>query len=184
VQLRILAPLIWFPAGGGGTPMRILVGRFLSIGRPLVRQEGVVAARSAWTSRWQGPQSTGMKGVTMAKFMMILQETPGGFGNVSPTELQRVIEKYQTWFQKLRDSGRLVSSNKLKEEGGKVLSQKNGRLSVVDGPYSELKEVVGGYALLRAETYEEAVELIQDCPHLAFGRLVLRQTDPMGCAGE
>jgi hypothetical protein len=44
--------------------------------------------------------------------------------------------------------------------------------------------VVGGYAIIRAENYQEAIELIRDCPHLAFGRLELRQTDPMGCGGE
>jgi hypothetical protein len=120
----------------------------------------------------------------MAKFMLILHESPGGFSRISPSEVQHVIEKYQTWFNKIRSTGRLVNSDKLREEGGKVLTMRQGKLSVVDGPYSEAKEVVGGYAIIRAENYEEAMELVRDCPHLAFGRLELRQTDPMGCGGE
>jgi hypothetical protein len=55
---------------------------------------------------------------------------------------------------------------------------------VVDGPYSEAKEVVGGYGIIQAANYEEALELTRDCPHLAFGRLELRETDPMGCGGD
>ena len=60
----------------------------------------------------------------MPKFMMILHNPPADPRNVSPSEIQHMIEKYQAWFQKLRDSGRLVTSNKLKEEGGKVLTMR------------------------------------------------------------
>jgi hypothetical protein len=120
----------------------------------------------------------------MAKFMLILHGPPNNWSDLSPSEIQRVIEKYQGWFDKLRAEGRIVNSDKLRDEGGKVLSKQGGRVTVVDGPYSEAKEVVGGYATFRAESYEEALELVSDCPHLAFGRLELRQTDPMGCGGE
>jgi hypothetical protein len=56
----------------------------------------------------------------------------------------------------------------------------------VDGPYSEAKEVVGGFLMLRAANYDEAVEIMRDCPHVHFGRnrLEIRQTDPMGCGEE
>lgn len=52
------------------------------------------------------------------------------------------------------------------------------------GPYSEAKEVVGGYFILRADSYNEAVELMHDSPFLDDCRVELRQTDPMGCGGE
>jgi hypothetical protein len=120
----------------------------------------------------------------MAKFMLIVHETPGGFSKLSPSEIQHVIEKYQAWSDKMRASGRVVSSEKLREEGGRVLSLRQGKLSAVDGPYAEAKEVVGGYMVFRAENYDEALELVRDCPHLAFSRLELRQTDPAGCGGE
>jgi hypothetical protein len=120
----------------------------------------------------------------MAKFMLIAHETPGGCSKLSPSEIQHVIEKYQTWSNKLHAAGKLVSSEKLREEGGKILTSRQGTFSAVDGPYAETKEVVGGYLVFRAENYDEAIELARDCPHLAFGRLELRQTDPMGCGGE
>ena len=60
----------------------------------------------------------------------------------------------------------------------------DGKLTVTDDPFAEAKEVVGGYFLFRAANYEEAVELIRDCPFLQDGRLALRQTDPAGCGGE
>lgn len=117
----------------------------------------------------------------MPKFMLILHQSPKGFGNQSPEELERIIGKYRSWSDKFRSAGTYVSGEKLQEEGGKLLTAREGRLSVVDGPYSECKEVVGGYFMFRADNYEHAIELTRDCPHLAFGRVEIRQTDDMGC---
>jgi hypothetical protein len=74
----------------------------------------------------------------------------------------------------------MVNGHKLTEEGGKRLNRAGGKLSVVDGPYAEAKEVVGGIYLLRAKDYDEAVKLASDCPHLQFGRIEVKQIDFMG----
>ena len=120
----------------------------------------------------------------MAKFMLILHQTPGIWRQLSPEEMQQKVEKYQAWIDRIQSSGRHVSSEKLGEEGGKILALQRGRLNIVDGPYSETKEVVGGYFVFRAADYEEAIELTRNCPFLEHGRIELRQTDPMGCGGE
>ncbi len=120
----------------------------------------------------------------MAKFMLIVHNVPGNLQTLSPEEMQRKFEKYQAWTEKIRSSGRHVSGEKLGEEGGRLLGLQKGRLNVTDGPYSEAKEVVGGYLVLRAADYDEAIELIRDCPFLEDGRIALRQTDPMGCGGD
>jgi hypothetical protein len=124
------------------------------------------------------------KDLIMAKFMLILHNTPGTWKNLSPEEMQQKVGRYQAWIEKIRSSGRHVSSEKLGEEGGKLLSLQKNRLNIVDGPYSEAKEVVGGYFLFRAANYDEAIELTRDCPFLEDGKIEIRQTDPMGCGGE
>jgi hypothetical protein len=120
----------------------------------------------------------------MGKFMLIIHQAPGSWGQLSPDEMHRKMGLYQDWVAKFRSSGRYVSGEKLSEDGGKVLSLQNGRPTLLDGPYAETKEVVGGFFLFRAANYEEAVELIRDCPFLHDGRVALRQTDPTGCGGE
>jgi hypothetical protein len=120
----------------------------------------------------------------MAKFMLILHNTPGVWRNLSPEDMQRKVERYQAWTDKIRSSDRYVTGEKLGEEGGKRLGLAKGRLSVTDGPYSEAKEVVGGYVVFRAVNYEEAIELARDCPFLEDGTIELRQTDPRGCGGD
>jgi len=116
----------------------------------------------------------------MAKFLLILHQGPGSYHHLSPTEREQMFGKYQAWMEKLRAAGKLLASDKLREEGGKVLTQPKGKLTVVDGPYIEAKEVVGGYFLIQAASYQEATELARECPHLGFGRIEVRETDPMG----
>jgi hypothetical protein len=116
----------------------------------------------------------------MNQFMLILYEKPGDFAKLSPEEIQKVIEKYNAWSYKLATAGKLAGGHKLKEEGGKHMTQAKEKLSVVDGPYAETKEVIGGVFLLNAANYDEAVKLSSDCPHLAYGRVEVRQIDPMG----
>ncbi len=116
----------------------------------------------------------------MPQFMLLLTGAPGVVESMSPTEIQKVLEKYHAWTSKLVAEGRLVGSHKLKDEGGKLLTKPSGRLNVVDGPYSETKEVVGGYFVFKATNYDEAIELAADCPHLAFGQVYIREIDFMG----
>lgn len=63
--------------------------------------------------------------------------------------------------EELSRSGQLVSTAGLRptSEGMRVRLHRGGRLSVVDGPFTETKEVIGGYAILEAQSREEAIEL-------------------------
>ena len=63
--------------------------------------------------------------------------------------------------EELTRTGELVSTAGLRptSEGVRVRLHRGGKLSVVDGPFTETKEVVGGYAILEAQSKAEAVEL-------------------------
>jgi len=50
-----------------------------------------------------------------------------------------------------------------------VVRQNN---TVTNGPYAEIKESLGGLFLIRAESYEEAVEIAKGCPVLQYGAVV------------
>lgn len=115
----------------------------------------------------------------MTQFMLLLHEDPKEFADLSPEEGQRVIEKYSAWREGLAAAGKLAGGNKLADEGGRHLSSDSGRLRVVDGPFSEAKEVLGGYFMIEAADYEEAVGISSGCPHLEYGRIELRAIDPI-----
>jgi hypothetical protein len=116
----------------------------------------------------------------MAKYMLLLYDDPAAFANVSPGEMQKIIEKYMAWGAKLRKAGLIHGSNKLTDEPGKVLRRNGNEVRVTDGPYSETKEVLGGYYIIEAESYEQAIERARDCPQFEYGGTVeVRQVDLM-----
>ena len=97
-------------------------------------------------------------------FMLLLR---GGVSSrdLSAEQLQRQIERYMSWIEKLRSEGHFAAGEPLAETG-KVLSGKNGSI-VTDGPFTESKEEVGGYFIIRANDLEAAVELSKGCPIFA-----------------
>jgi hypothetical protein len=114
----------------------------------------------------------------MAQFMLLLHENPSAFAGLDASEMQIVIGKYVAWGEKLRSDGKFVSSHKLKDEGGRhVVAGERGVL-VTDGPFAEAKEVLGGYFIVEASSYDGAVEIAKSCPHLEYrGRIEVRQVD-------
>ena len=61
----------------------------------------------------------------------------------------------------------IVAGNNGLENTGKTLRGHRGA-TVTDGPYSETKEIVGGYILIHAESLSHAVEIARDCPGLDY----------------
>ena len=116
----------------------------------------------------------------MAKYMLLLHDDPSVFTGMSPEEMQKAIEKYMAWGARLRTSGILIASDKLTDDPGRVMRGRNGQVRVTDGPYSETKEVLGGYYTIEAASYEEAMDRARDCPHLTYGGTIeVRQIDDM-----
>lgn len=117
----------------------------------------------------------------MSQFMLILYDTPEmgqKFMNFSPEEMQAAIAKYMAWGEKLKAKGIHKGGHKLKDEPGKIMSPGRGKPEVVDGPYLETKELVGGYFLIEAANYSAAVKIAAECPQLELGgRIEVREVD-------
>ena len=93
----------------------------------------------------------------------------GGVANaeLSPEQMQQLIGKYMRWIERLREKDQFVAGEPL-EDAGKVLSGKHGQ-TVTDGPFTEAKEAIGGYFILRARDFDEAVEIAKGCPIFESG---------------
>ena len=100
----------------------------------------------------------------MDKFLLVfhwpyLQETT--LQQQSPEEIQAEIQKWNTWIGGIAAQGKMLGAERLMPTG-KVMT-KGGQV-ITDGPYTEGKEIVGGYMVLTATTINEAVELATGCP--------------------
>jgi hypothetical protein len=96
-----------------------------------------------------------------------------------------MFERYSSWLRGLRESGRYVDSLKLHDQTGARLTVRGGQ--VVEGPFMETKEAVGGFLIIHAGSLQEAVATARECPifELQNGtievRLVEEVTRPGAC---
>lgn len=115
----------------------------------------------------------------MPRFLLLAYEAADVFADIAPEEAQAIIQRYVAWSEGLRAGGHLVYSNKLKDGEGRSVKRSGDEIVVRDGPYAETKEVIGGYWLIEAADYDAAVALAQDCPHVDFAPLVIREIDEL-----
>ena len=90
---------------------------------------------------------------------------------LSPEEMEKVMNQWMTWFNRLTAEGKCRAGQPLEREGGKIVSGKKGKV-VADGPFAEAKEEVGGYFLLTVASVDEAVAIAKQCPGLDYGCVV------------
>ena len=89
---------------------------------------------------------------------------------LSTDELQQAMNKVMAWFEGLNQGGKVRGAQPLSAQG-RTISGTDGRF-VVDGPFAETKETVGGYLVLQADSLEEAVEIARSMPALRYGTTV------------
>ncbi len=98
----------------------------------------------------------------MNKFMLIFHnEVAQTAMNPSPEEMQTEMQRWNEWIGGIAAQGKFVGTDALIPTG-KVM--RGSQHITTDGPYSEGKEVIGGYSLVTADTIEEAMELAKGCP--------------------
>ena len=95
------------------------------------------------------------------KYMCLLRSHSGSCEKPSPSAMEQMYAKYQAWQNKFADN--IVDMGGKLGDEGKVVRQD----AVVDGPFVELKEVLGGYMLIQAATMEDAVTVIKESPMVA-----------------
>jgi hypothetical protein len=72
------------------------------------------------------------------------------------------MQKWTAWMKELTAKGHMKDQGHPLERSGKVV--KGRRKTVIDGPFAESKDLVGGYTLIEARDLEQAVELSKGCP--------------------
>ena len=112
----------------------------------------------------------------MSRFILILRRDPERYVDVSPAEMQRIVERYRAWAAQHAGTVIREESNKLGGTG-RMLRRESDRITVKDGPYAETKDVIGGFFMVEAPDYAAAVEVARTCPHMENGTIEVRQVD-------
>ena len=82
--------------------------------------------------------------------------------------MQEFAKKWQHWLDGIATQGKFLSGSRLSHEG-RILKPGN---VVTDGPFAEVKEILGGFINIRAESFDEAFEMARGCPILLLGGYV------------
>lgn len=86
--------------------------------------------------------------------------------NLTQDQIMASMQQWQGWIGGLAAAGHFVSTEQLAPEG-MVLTGPNA--AATDGPFMEVKEMLGGFLILTANDIKEAAELSKGCPVLAEG---------------
>ena len=97
----------------------------------------------------------------MKDFMLLFR---GGlnFNTATPEQMQTAMQNWKTWTDKLVQAGRYVNDgNRLRPEGAVISGRKK---DLMDGPFTEGKEIVGGFRIIKARDLADAIETAKECP--------------------
>lgn len=98
--------------------------------------------------------------------MFVFRQPDYDFRNVSPTEMETITKRWQEWVAGIVAQEKLVSHGPRLAMEGKVL--KAGGV-ITDGPFVEIRERLGGFMLIKADSLEDATTLAHGCPALDTG---------------
>lgn len=106
--------------------------------------------------------------------MMLNEQRLKEQGWVPKPEAYRAMMNYN---EELAKAGVLLEIGGLHptDKGARVTFAGGGKISVLDGPFTEAREVVGGYSILQVKSKEEAIEWARRCPADAGAVVELRQ---------
>ncbi|QHT71805.1 transcription initiation protein [Rhodocytophaga rosea] len=103
----------------------------------------------------------------MNDFLLIFRrDFKGKEAQLSPQQMQDSIKEWQNWFGGIAAQNKLARPLQRWDIDGKVVKSDK---HVINGPYAEIKESIGGLIIIKAADYDEAVEIAQGCPILKLG---------------
>lgn len=110
------------------------------------------------------------------RFLALFHFEAGAMDHLTPEELRALDDATIRHDHKLREGGNLIYAGPLKgPETARWLTDKNGKVIVTDGPFSESKEAIGGFVLGQAESLEAFLKLFEDDPILKYCRMEVRE---------
>jgi hypothetical protein len=104
------------------------------------------------------------------KYVMLILDTEAGL-SLPEDESAAWYAEIIAWYDKLRDSGKLVPGGEQLQRAATARTIRRGR--VTDGPFMETKEVLGGFSVLDTQTMDEAVELARTWPGVDRGLVTI-----------
>ena len=110
-------------------------------------------------------------------YMLFIVEPQGQRGARTQRDGEGLYQRMLEYTQSLKERGVLLASDSLRSAAAR-LSIRGGQPSVIDGPFAESKELVGGFFLIECATREQALRFAAECPAAEWATIEVREVGP------
>ena len=112
-------------------------------------------------------------------YMLLIVEDPAQRGTRSQAEGEAVFQRMVEFSESLKREDKLIAVESLASQARAARVQvRAGKAQVLDGPFAEAKEMIGGFFLLDCRTREEALAIARRCPAAEWATVEVRETAP------
>ena len=119
------------------------------------------------------------------QFLLLVYTDETLMKTLSEAEFDRLMKGCFEHADELQAQGTLLGSQQLEAPTtGKAVRVRQGRSTVLDGPFAETKEVLAGFNLIEADSLEDAVRIAHEFPWTAFGCIEVRPVRDMGAVRQ
>jgi hypothetical protein len=109
------------------------------------------------------------------QYLLLLYSNEHGWDSLTPAQQQQGAAAYKAYTEALQKSGALKGSNRLQPTStATTVRNENGKAQVLDGPYADSKEQLGGYYLIEAPDLDAAIAWANRCPGAGHGTIEVR----------
>jgi hypothetical protein len=109
------------------------------------------------------------------QYLLLIHSDESGMQAYTPEETGSVLAAYGAYMKAMADAGVSKGGQRLRPAAtAKTVRVQNGKTQVLDGPYAEIKEQLGGYFLIEAPDLDEAISWAARCPGAQYGAIEVR----------
>ena len=109
------------------------------------------------------------------QYLLLLYANESGWDKMSAKEQQQGMAAYTAYTQALKEAGVLAGSNRLRSvSDATTVTMQDGKSRVLDGPYADSKEQLGGYYLIDVPDLDSAIAWANRCPGAGHGTIEVR----------
>jgi hypothetical protein len=112
---------------------------------------------------------------TTMQYMLMIYGNEAGMQSASKADAERMLAAYGAYTQAMKSAGILVAGGRLKPStAASTVRVADGKTKVLDGPYAETKEQLGGYYLIEVPDLDAALSWAARCPGASHGTIEVR----------
>ncbi len=118
------------------------------------------------------------------QYMLLIYNDEVAMGHATPAQMSETMGAFTAYTAALRESRALVAANRLDfASTATTVRETDGKTQVLDGPYAETKEQLGGFYIIEVPDLDAALSWAKRCPGTSIGAVEVRPIPPMHDTG-